>query len=194
MAKRILTNLDKTDDQQGIIGTALSGSSQWTTEALRDTGFIINWLRHDQDDFFQMNFQFTHRKKIQSPITSIHLHYMPAGSVDGNVFISYSYTWVNIDGTIPALTSWTTSTVTIPVAGADQYKHKIANIVANILAPSNETASSILLIKCSRLGSSSGSDTYTSNKTGGTASANFGILYMDAHILTDRAGTDTELT
>jgi len=181
------------DDQQGDVSTALIGTAQWTTEQIRDTGFIVPWLRHDQDDFFQIRVQFTHRRKLQTNLASLHIHAIPGGAVSGNVYFSYAYTWVKADDTIPAISGWTSGNITTAVAGTDQWKHKVYNLLTNISPPTSESHSSMLLVKLSRLGTNI-LDTYTDSKPSGTAQANFGVLYLDCHTQVDKPGSDNELT
>lgn len=181
------------DDQQGNVGTALSGSSQWSLAAYRDTGFILPFLRRDQDDFIYMSFQFSHRRQLGTNLASAHVHAIPMASADGNVYWSYAYVWVKNGDAVPAIASWTSGNVTTAVLGADQYKEKIYNILTNIAAPASETDSSVLYVKLTRLGTNL-SDTYDGDAGSGTAANNFAIVYLDCHTLVHKDGSDNELT
>lgn len=171
------------EDQQGDVRTALVGSTQWTIAQIRDTGLLIPWLSPTQDDFFQIIAQFSHRRKPLVNMSSVHIHTIPGGADTGDAHFSYSYYWGNAENAIPEIASWTTDTVTVAVAGADQYKHKLYDLITNITYPAGELytdTSSIFLMKLSRLGTDD-LDTYTGS---------LGILYLDLHFAADRIGSD----
>lgn len=181
------------NDIQGNIATALTGAAVWTTEQIRDTGFIINWLRHDQNDYFQQVLQMPHTKQLGTNLTSLHLHALPGASVDGIVAYSCSYIWVNVGDEIPAISSWNSTDGTFIVSGSDKNQHKIYPILTNVLSPISESYSSLFLAKIIR-NSTSDVDTYTGSKDSGTVQANLGILYLDAHIKTWQDGSKNEYT
>lgn len=183
------------DDQQGAVGTALSGSAIWTVENYgTNTGITIPFFRHDQNDEATIQFQFSHKRKLQSLLTSVHIHYVGMANVSGNVFIRYRYTWSTDGDVVPIDTAnWTKGFATIPILGTDQYKSGTYSIITNMIPPANEGYSSILWVQIIRVAQSSSSDTYSTNKTAGaTATANFGIRYLDAHTQVDRLGSKNE--
>lgn len=180
------------DDLQGTVsdGNVGAGNTALTLEQYRDTGFLMYFFRHDQNDILNIVYQMTH---MWDPTTAVrpHAHVIPMGSVDGNLYFSYQYAWVPANDVLGAITSWTSGNVTIPILGADQYIHKIVSF-GNISPPETAGPSSMLLFKMTRLGTNP-LDTYTSNKSGGTAAANLGVLYLDLHYQKTKAGTLTPI-
>lgn len=178
------------DDQQGQFNLA-TGVSGMTVQAYRDTSFFIEHTQHNQDDVVgYFKFQFSHKKRLGSALTSCHIHCIPCGANPGSpqvVRFGFSYTWQNSDGTFPANASWTTSTSDMTIGTTDQYKAKIHSIITSVSAPASESYSSWLLIRITRLGTDGG-DTYTESNPNGTASANLAILGVDCHIQVDGRG------
>ena len=181
------------DDAQGIVGTALSGNTQWSLEAYRDTGVVIPWLRHNQDDFVQLIIQFSHNRELDTVLDSIHVHVVPGGTVNGDTYWTWAYTWIPVNQVIPAIASWTSGTTTVPLLAADQWEHQIVTLVSNVAAPGTDGYSSILLLKATREATNV-LDTYDSSKDEGTAANNLGILYLDAHYRSNSNGSYQEFT
>jgi len=183
---------DSHDDSFGVDRSSLSGTSQYSTEEFNSTGFILNWLRHDQDDYFQLITQFSHRRKLGT-VANLHIHYMPGVNTGGDVYFYYQYAWVSIGQAIPEIGSWASGNATIVVPAGAIWTHQVDNIAANMAAPSPDSHSSILLLKLTRLGSNP-LDTFSANRTdpGATNAANFGILGVDCHFTTDRIGSNGE--
>jgi hypothetical protein len=117
-----------------------------------------------------------------TPIASIHAHVIGDDAHTGTVVYSYAYTWVKLGDAVPALSSWVSDTITFTFDKADQYKHIIHPIVTNIKPIADESYSSILFVKITRVG---GSDTYTGD---------IGLLYLDAHYVSEKLGSYTEYT
>jgi len=182
------------DDQQGAV-QASAGISALTSEAYRDTAFIMPFFRHDQADTLSLTFQFSHKRKLGSPLDGIHIHYiaMVNPAAIENVYFSYSYSWQTEGGEFPLLASWTNGNATLPIGTTDAFKNKLFSIVTNIAAPANETTSSILLFRITRLGTDP-LDTYDTDKATppGTSAANLGLQYFDCHFITDRRGSVSE--
>lgn len=178
------------DDQQGQVGTALTGNTQWSLNTYRDTGLIVPFLRRDQSDFINLIFQFSHRKQLGTVLASLHAHVIGMAASAGNVFWSWAYTWQNVGSIIPAIGSWVTGTTTSPIAAADQYKMLLLDIFTGIAAPASEDYSSHLFVKLSRIGTNI-SDTYQGNAGTGVASENLAIAYVDCHFPMDRPGSPT---
>ncbi|MEY2701586.1 MAG: hypothetical protein RLY43_219 [Bacteroidota bacterium] len=172
------------DDVLGDIRTALTGASQWLETQVGATGFILPHLQAGQNDYFQFKIQFPHRKVLGTAIASLHLHVIPSVANTGKVKYQYAYCWVNVGDAIPLIGNWAGTTIEVDVDAADVLKHKLHSIVTNITLP-NETYSSILLIKVTRLSQGQGADTYTGN---------IGLLYMDAHITVGQFGSKFELS
>jgi hypothetical protein len=164
------------------VGTA-TGASALGTITIRDTGFPILAFQNANDDVLYMVFQFPHRKKLQSALDSVHIHYyLPVAPGAGNTLIfDYEWTWFNDGDTIPATATWTKSTKTHTFAGTEaQYSTGLLSIITNLAAPLSEKYSSILLVKMIRNSTGGGSDTYDSD---------LGMFYCDAHFIVDRYGS-----
>lgn len=177
------------EDQQGNVGTALVGNTQWSLNTYRDTGLIVPFLRRDQSDFVNLILQFSHRRQ---PNTSciVHAHLIPMAASDGNVFWSWSWFWATTHDTmvIPAIVGWTLGNTTIPLLGVDQYK--LGQYLITIATPApdlTENTSSILFMKLSRLGTNI-NDTYQGNAGAGVNAENLAVVYIDAHFTVDRQG------
>ena len=173
------------DDIQGIVGTAV-GTSALGTITIRDTGFPILAFQNANDDTLYMVYQMPHRKKLGVALDSVHLHcYLPsAPSAGQTVLIDYEYTWYNNDNTIPALVTWIKSTKTHTFTGTElQYSTPIITVIQNLTAPTNETYSSILLVKLTRNSTGVGSDTYNDD---------LGLVYSDIHVPIDKNGSMNE--
>ena len=182
---------DLYDDLLGSVseGNTAKGQAALTFEEYRDTGFPLYFMRHDQDDTLAIIYQMPH---MWDPTTAVwpHIHYIPMAAASGDVYIEYQYAWAPRTVAIPAISGWTSGNVTASVAAGDQYKHLTVGL-ATITPPDNASASTMLLMKVTRVGDS-GNDTYSTDKSGGTGAANFGILYMDLHYQKLRAGTVTQ--
>jgi hypothetical protein len=174
-----------------------SGLAALTSEQYRDTGYVKPFFRHDQDDTLYVTIQMPHRKQLGSALGDLHLHLIPMGApgvgVTEYAYFRCNYTWQTFGGVFPALATWSADVFTqFAVVAADQYKHKIHQVLTNISAPTSEAYSSILLARITRLGATGGlSDTYKTVKPTppGTAAANLCLLSIDAHVLCDRHGS-----
>jgi len=167
------------------VNTSTWWASSWTFEQYRDTGFLMPFLRHNQNDYFQIKLQMDHQRKLQSLLDDVHIHMIPMSNASGDVYFQVQYYWSNLWTEIPEIASWTTTNVTVSLTSASQYKHILVGLLADITPPANETVSSVLMMKVTRLGNNA-LDTYSTNKTSGTGAANVWILYLDAHTKTER--------
>jgi hypothetical protein len=178
-----------------VTGPALqaSGNASLTQEAYRDTPAILLFMRHDQDDSLTFAFQMPHRWKRDTEV-KVHAHYIPmvTPATDQNVRLLCRYAWAHSSTELPAVASWGTATVDIPVpaSGADTFKEKLFALFST--TPTGSKESSILLVTVTRQGTSA-SDSYTTGKATGTQTANFCLLTVDAHFQTDKSGTVSEL-
>lgn len=181
---------DLWDDLLGSIsdGNLGKGSAALTSEEYRDTGFLMFFLRHNQDDTINIVYQMPHMWDATTAVRP-HMHIIPMAAGAGNLYIEYQYAWAPFDIVLGAIASWTTGSVTVPITLADQYKHRLISI-GNITPPAEAGPSTMFLFKTTRAGTNP-LDTYSTNKTGGTPSANVGILYLDLHYQKVRAGTQT---
>lgn len=173
------------NDALGDVRTQLTGAAVWTMEGYRDTGFIMPFLIYDQADTFQIAIQMPHSKKLNS-IVGVHAHIVPMANGAGDFKLTYYYTFASIGVEIPALASWTTNTATKALVAGDQYKHTYMDLFT--FTPTSETVSGILHVKLVN----DVTGTYETSKDHGTAKANIGILYLDAHVILDGIGSELE--
>jgi hypothetical protein len=166
------------DDIQGILQTALTGVTQYTFRQYRNTGMVMPHIA--RNDVFSMTFQMPHRKQLGAALDSVHIHYIPLGSANGNIVFDFAWGWYNHDAVVPD-TLPNTGTKTATLATTDQYKQKIVSLITNLAAPTSEEYSSILYVKCTRL---------TTGDTWGTSE--LALAYMDAHYTVDRYGSYNE--
>lgn len=179
------------DDLQGIIGTPQNSGALGSLD-IRDTGFQILAFENTNDDVLYMTFQMSHRKKLGTAIDSVHIHYyLPSAPSAGQTCLfNTEWTWFN-DGlsseVVPATADWTKATGTaLTFTGTEAaYSTGIFSVLTNLAAPTNEIYSSILLVKITRDSSGDGSDTYNDD---------LGLLFCDAHYVTDRTGSANEST
>lgn len=187
-------------DQLCDVVTATAPVAAWTFENYCSTGVPMVFLRHDQDDYMVAKIQFNHNKALNQACADVHIHCVPMANQTANVRLCVYYKWINYGETLPTDTAvaagtWTRTYVTLPITAAEQYKEGVCTILSNVSPPANETPSSILHVIIIRLGSSSTLDTYNTNKTcGGTNSANFGVVYIDAHYPVSKLGSRTNTT
>lgn len=167
------------DDIQGVLQTALNGSTQYTMRQYRNTGVVMPHIA--KTDIFSMVFQFPHRKRLDTPVDSVHLHYIPISSANGNIKINFTWGWTNHE-TVIADTLPNVGSIEWALQTTDQYKMKIKAIISNLSQPTNETYSSILMVKMQRV-TPDGTD---------WGSGEFALAYMDAHFVSDRLGSYAE--
>ena len=175
------------DDIQGILGTALVGVTTWTPAQYRSTGIVMNNIQ--SGDVFSMVFQMPHRKKLGSNLDSVHLHYIPNSSANGNIAFTYSWGWYGHGDTVPSTLPNTGTTSNIALLTTDQYKLKLSSLLTNIAHPGTEGYSDILFVKFVAAAPSSGTNWWSEGGTNTIA-----IVYMDAHYITDRNGSLNEAT
>jgi len=171
------------DDIQGILTTALTGVTAYTFRQIRTTGVVLPHVANG--DIFSLTLQFSHRKKLGTPLDGVHIHFMPVASANGNIKFEYAWGWFNSGDTIPDTLPNTGDTGDILLATTDQYKHKRSNIAINMAAPASETYSSVLMIKVTRV-APAGTNWGNTNE--------IAILYMDAHFIANGNGSINENT
>jgi hypothetical protein len=179
------------DDLSAIINEG-SGAAALTYESYRDTGFHMRFFRHNQDDNIFMTYQMPHMWNTSTSVYP-HMHYIPVASGSGTLKFSYAYSWLMVNsGTLGAGSSWVTGSVSASLDASLQYMQKVISF-GQIVPPSNAVESCILVFKVERPGASDASDTYTTSKDHGTASANVAVLYFDLHYQKQKAGTVSQL-
>ena len=160
----------------------------FVSENYRDTNTEVEFIKHNQVSYMDGAIQFDHDYILDSEIR-LHVHHVPMANASGDVRFEWQYTFAIPGHEVPAVASWTTGHTILSLTAGDQYKHKADTLFT--LTPSGAAPSSILLFQVSR-NTSHADDTYTTDKDHGTAAANLGILYFDAHYRKGSPGTATE--
>jgi hypothetical protein len=166
---------------------ALATKVGTVTEEYRDTSWECDFLQHNQDGELNGTLQFNHDWELDTEI-QLHLHLLPMANGAGDAYFTFEYCFVAVGGALPAAAGWTSSALAIALVAGDQYKHTVRDLFA--FTPSGGNASSILAFRIIRE-STNILDTYDTGKDHGTATANLGIAYIDAHYRRARPGTGT---
>lgn len=175
------------DDLHAFIDEG-TGPAALTYEAYRDTGFFMRFFRHNQADNIFMTFQMPHE---WDPTTAVHphMHVIPMSSGSGVVSMNYAYAWCDDHSALPAASGWTSGSASASYTPADQFVQNTISF-GYLVPPPGTFESALLVFKVER--DTSVADTYSTNKTGGTTSANLGVLFFDLHYQKIKAGTVTE--
>ena len=166
---------------------ALATKVGTATEAYRDTTWECDFLQHNLDGELNGTLQFNHDWELDTQI-DLHLHLLPMANGAGDAYFTYQYFFCPVNATAPAAASWTSDVLAIPLVAGDQYIHRVRDLIAH--TPTSGTPSSIMMFRIIRE-STNILDTYATNKDHGTATANLGILYVDAHYRRNAPGTVT---
>lgn len=178
---------ERWDDLIAVISEG-GGAAALTYEAYRDTGFFMDFFRHNQNDNIFMRYQMPHG---WDPTTSVrpHMHYIPMASGSGDAKFNYSYSWIGVDsGTLGPGSTWTTGSITVSLSSSMQYMQKIVDF-GTVVPPAGAVESFVLVFKVERPGGTDAADTYQTSKDHGTASANIALLFFDLHYQKNKAGT-----
>ena len=178
-------------------GTAALSREQYG-DGTGNSGHLMRFWRHDQNDEVQLDFQLNHDVLIPGE-ARFHVHLipmsLPVAGVSDVVRWRYHYAIASPWQELPR-TGWTTADISKTIAVTDQYKHVVHSIVS-IPIPAGTAASSILFVRLLRLGTD-GADTYSVDKatSGGglTAAANLAFIGIDVHCQRSRAGTRGEFS
>lgn len=175
------------DDIIGNLVTATGGGATWTNRYLRASSDFPAYPHIATGDIFAMTFQMPHRKTLNLPAPSVHLHIVPAGVAGatstptfGNMRLDWGWGWYNYGDEITGTALPNTGTTNIDVQSGAFFKMMIYNLITNLQPPANEGYSDILMVKCTR------------NSTGNVYTGDFALVYMDAHIPVDRQGSTYE--
>lgn len=178
------------DDLQGSVsqGTAVGAL---TYENYRATAFKMNFFRHDQDDELSKAYQMPHRwRYVTEVIPHLHIVQMSDPIAQQQVLLDGYYHWVASDsGPIPDVGAWTPFSTLIDIDPGEAFFHKYAPL-GTWAPPAAARESTILLIYMRRHGTDI-TDTYDTNKVGGTVAANLGLLSADVHFRATKFGTET---
>jgi hypothetical protein len=181
------------DDREGPIAVA-GGLAALTLESYGDTDFPAYHFRHDQDDKLFFTIQTSHRWDTTTPLY-FHLHCTPMADVATPkvIRVSGTYAWFRYGVQTPLAADWTPYAVSHTVNPGDL---RVPTIISLLTAtpPEGTKESDFLMIRVIRPGSSDALDTFTESKpSAGTAAANLALGSGDAHFLSVKAGTVTEI-
>lgn len=167
------------DDMLGEVRSSVTGATSWNIAQINNTGFLLGWLRNNSSDFFQLKIQCPHRRKRDSVLADIHVHYclQIAPSAGQEVIFDVYYTWIVPGSAVPEIGSWEhNATVTQTLTGSEPaWYYGLFNFDTDIPAPPSEGYGSMLLLKVTR-----GNGSYTGE---------YGILDADAHSIMDKMGS-----
>lgn len=183
-----VTDVPVWTDLQGSISQGTAAAAL-TYEGYRDTNFKLFFFRHGQADEVNFVYQMPHE---WDPMTEVraHIHFIPmADPATPQIFaLSLLYAWSRVGQALPALSSWTSKSVTKTISPGDVYKQMVLPF-GSVSPPAGAMESDVLLIQAKR---DTGPDTYTTNKTGGTGPANIALLSSDLHYQKVKLGTAIE--
>lgn len=171
------------DDMLGEVRSAISGGTVWDVAAIGDTGFVLGWLKNNSSDLFQLKIQAPHRRVLNSVLGDIHIHYVLESASTAGETITWEtkYTWVKPGMLIPAIGSWSTSTITSQILTTQSaLYYGIFQLAVNIPAVTSEDYGSIILVKVTR--------------GNGSHAGRIGILDADAHSLMGKLGSKNVYT
>lgn len=179
------------DDIQGPALQA-GGAAALTQEAFGDvTDFQALFMRSGQVDKLSWAFQLPHR---WGPTTDVkfHVHIVPMASPASSQVILFegAYAWSRPGVAVAANASWTTFSVQHTVDTTDGLKQAIVPLFT-ATPPVGASESAVLMVRFQRTGNSA-TDTYSTSKSGGTASANVCVLTADVHYRAFKNGTESE--
>jgi hypothetical protein len=170
-------NSSRHKDSFGFIRSVLTGVTQFTDRAYRSMKVVLPHMANR--DLLSYNVQLNHDKALGTNADGFHIHCIPIAAVTGTILIDYAWGWYSIDDTIPA-TLPNTGTATLNIAAADQYKHKVFDIITKMAPPTSESYSSFILIEITRNGGTYGNTN------------EIAILGADVHYITNRNGSINE--
>lgn len=168
-------------------------TSALVQEAYRDTPFQAQFFQHNKDEDLSLVFQMPHKWRRDTKVFP-HIHWEPQVNPAATQVVHFDgyWTWSEFNVATPALSGWTAFSVTVNVGTTDAFKQKITELVpAGVTPPSGAKESSCLLVYLRR--NSGATDTYTTSKATGTATANVMLVSVDAHYQSDKFGTETEI-
>ena len=177
---------DSHDDMLGEVRSSILGGTAWDVEVITGTAFVVGALRNNSSDLVQVKIQVPHRRKLQSILDSIHIHYeLQAESVlNDTIVFSGSYCWVQPGEAVPATAGWTAFSgagLTLNLGAVKPVRYySVHSIQANIDPPENEEYAGMLLIQITR--------------GNGTYAGKMGVLDVDAHSIMNRLGSRYEIS
>jgi hypothetical protein len=169
------------------------GGDQLTIEEYRDTPMLKPFLRHDRDSFLCIEYQMPH-EWAQTGVR-LHAHLIPMAAASGTCQWVGQSSFGGQGDVVPGNSGWTQFRKGEFFYATDQYKKSYRGVV-HIDAPAAPGNSDVLSVYLRRAGTS-GSDTYTGNKTdpvGTTAAANVCIESLDIHYQRLQEGSVGEFT
>lgn len=183
-----VTDVPVWTDLQGSISQGTAASAL-TYEGYRDTGFKLFFFRHSQADEVNFVYQMPHEWDPSTDVRA-HIHFIPMSDpATPQVFaLTILYAWSRVGQVLPAASGWTTKQLTKTVNPGDAFKQTVLAF-GSVAPPAGALESDVLLVQAKR---NTVTDTYTTNKTGGTAAANVALLSSDLHYQKVKLGTAIE--
>jgi len=119
-----------------------------------------------------------------------HLHFIPLAdpAAPQNIHFIGQYAWFGVDTLVPLNAGWTPFVVDVTVNPGGVNREVIAALPL-IIPPPTMIESAILAVFWERNGTNI-LDTYSTNKVGGTISANVGLVSADCHFQVAKEGTN----
>lgn len=170
--------------QTRAITTQGTGSSQLTHERYRDTGFFMDFFRHNQTDAFFGMFQLPNSWDETTAIIP-HIHVIPMSDGSGAAYFTYAYAWVTGSGMLDPGSHWTSGSFTMQLTAAQQYHMLVYS--QSIDPPVGSAPGNMFFFKVER-GGDNDLDTYTTAKDHETAAANIAFIAIDILFQLTRAG------
>lgn len=177
------------DDVRGDVSQG-AGNTSLTLEDYRDTAFRMYFMRHDQDDALSFSYQLPHSWNRGAVRPHVHVLPMSDPVAPQVAYFTAQYAWATATVPVPAASGWTTVNYSLTINPGSAFTEKFVDF-GMITPPEGTPESAILLIRVVRSGTSP-SDTYATNKTGGTGAANIGLLSFDVHFRKNKIGTVSE--
>lgn len=166
---------------------SLNGLNVCSYEQYRDTPVKLCFSPHNASAVLSGSLQMPRTWKAGTEVNFV-VQTIPCAATSGTVAISYSYVAIGAGSAVPALSAWTTSTATLAVTSADQYK-TIPIPIDSIGMSHIQTEGAHVLFKIER---AIGTDSYTGSKDHGTSAANLAILSAGVHYMRGQGGTRSE--
>lgn len=181
------------NDLLGGVSAGL-GAAALTTEVYRDTPLLMAFFRANQNDALSFIYQMSHQWQ-PGTVVRPHVHVVPMAdpAATQNVYIVGQYAWASPTRVLPANAGWTTFAITFAINPGDAFKVKVIDTTnaTGITPPAGIDESDMLCVYFSRQGTDP-LDTYSTAKSGGTASANLGLVSFDCHYQGQKIGSLVE--
>lgn len=165
-----------------------SGAAALVYELYASSPFKMYFFSHNQDDVLYFTHQMQHDWEVGTDVYP-HMHVYPMANGAGDVVLDGYYAWSRVGVSLPTtMAGWTYFKVARAFTADDQYDENVIGW-GPITPPEWASESSHLLTYIRRPGASDVDDTYSTNKVGGTVTANLGLMSADVHYQLGKLGT-----